>query len=158
MRTKKINKMLTVMMAFAMAFAMLVNPMPAMAEEVIGTEEIEITVGGDDGTVLPMAHQSYYPTSGTNSGVFSGLQSNAATYVLPSGGIHISYSIEGASQCYLRFYYNGSLVAVSSAMNGNSTGNATVALPWTGNYTVIMYYPNGTSSTQVIYGYNLYTN
>lgn len=165
------NKLLTVMMAFALVCTMGVNPMAVYAAEVAEpveevkavvevAEQAEVVVVEEETestlSVQPRAHVSYYPTSGANSGYFYGVYSNAATYSLPAGGMDISYSISGAGTCYLRFYYNGSLAATSGALNGNSTGNSTVVLPWTGTYTVMLYYPNGTGSTEVIYAFSLY--
>ena len=155
MRTKKINKLLTLFTAFALAFAMIANPMQAVAGEIV---ETEITIGTEDGEVVqPLAHKSYYPTSGSSAGVFYGNLSSVASYTLPAGVIKISYSIEGAGTCYLRFYYGGTLVAMSGALTGNTTGTSSVTLPASGNYTVQLYYQNGSSSSEVIYAYNLYT-
>lgn len=169
------NKLLTMVMAFALVCTMAVNPIAVMATEaeqpvdVVTEDALEITVAEPvvdvvvpeeeaDGTlsVEPRAHVSYYPTSGANSGYFYGIMSGSATYNLPAGTMKISYSISGAGTCYLRFYSGGSLVATSGALNGNTTGNSSVGLPWDGTYTVVVYYPNGNSSTEVIYAFSLY--
>ena len=141
----------------------------AVVEPVVEVEEaagpianpvVEVVVPGEEAdstlSVDPRAHVSYYPTAGANSGYFYNTQSSHATYNLPSGTMQISYSISGAGTCYLRFYSGGSFIATSGALNGNSTGNSSVILPFSGSYTVFVEYPNGNSSTEVIYAYSLY--
>lgn len=166
------NKLLTVMMAFALVCTMGVNPMAVYAAEVAEpveevkavvevAEQAEVVVVEEETestlSVEPRAHVSYYPTSGANSGYFYGVYSSSATYNLPAGQMKISYSISGAGTCYLRFYSNGTLMATSGALSGNATGNSSVTLPWSGTYTVKVYYPNGNASTEVIYAFSLYT-
>ena len=166
------NKLLTVMMAFALVCTMGVNPIAVYAAEVAepveevkaGVEvadQAEVVVMSEETestlSVEPRAHVSYYPTSGANSGYFYNKYSSYASYTLPSGVMKISYSISGAGTCYLRFYSNGTLIATSGALSGNATGNSSVVLPMAGNFDVVLFYPNGNSTTEVIYAFSLYT-
>lgn len=122
---------------------------------------------GVDDTVQPMdiqprAHTSYYPTRGANSGYFSGTTSDTlAIYSsLPSGTMKFSYSMSGGGTCYLRFYRGEGISGspyLSAALNANDyTGTSSIYLPYTGAYSVEVYYPNGRANTQIIYAFNLY--
>lgn len=111
-------------------------------------------------SAVPYAHKSYYPISGTSSGVFHGMVSEGAVYSLPSGTMKFSYSFYGGSQCYLRFYYGtgtaGSYRQVGPYNASNDTGSGSITLS-SGTYTVVVYNPLGGSNTEVIYAFNLYT-
>lgn len=112
-------------------------------------------------TAVPYAHKSYYPISGSSSGVFHGAYSEGAVYSLPSGTMKFSYSFYGGSECYLRFYYGtgtaGSYIQKGPFNASNHTGSGSVNLSG-GTYTVAVYNPHGTSNTEVIYAFNLYTD
>ena len=139
-----------------------VEPVVEVEENAVPLTEpvVEVVVPGEEAdstlSVDPRAHVTYYPTAGANSGYFYNIQSSQAVYNLPAGTMQISYSISGAGTCYLRFYSGAVMVASSGALNGNSTGNSSVVLPYSGSYIVFVEYPNGNSSTEVIYAYSLY--
>ena len=111
-------------------------------------------------TAVPYSHKSYYPISGSSSGVFHGMASEGAVYSLPSGTMKFSYSFYGGSQCYLRFYYGrgtaGSYTPVGPFNASNHTGSGSVNLGG-GTYTVVVYNPYGSSNTEVTFAFNLYT-
>lgn len=170
----------SLVVAMVLVFSMLVTPFRALAAnadtdvqakiaEVEQNAIAEMENAGVDDTVQPMdiqprAHTSYYPTRGVNSGYFSGRTSdNVAIYsYLPSGTMKFSYSMSGGDTCYLRFYRGegvGGSPYRSAALNANNyTGTSYVNLPFSGSYTVEVYFPNGNSSTELIYAFNLYTD
>ena len=115
-------------------------------------------ITSSDSTIQPLAHQSYYPTAGHNSGYFSGKTSSEATYSLPQGIMKISYCLSGGGTCYIRFYYGSSYVQTVELSANGATKNTSITLPLTGTYRVVVYYPNGSSNSEIIYAYNLYTD
>lgn len=124
--------------------------------------EIDNTVQPMD--IQPRAHTSYYPTRGANSGYFSGTTSDTLAIYrnLPSGTMKFSYSMSGGGTCYLRFYRGEGISGspyLSAALNANDyTGTSYINLPYSGSYSVEVYYPNGRANTQIIYAFNLYTD
>lgn len=166
---KFLSKPFALFLALAMLFSVTMAT-PALAAEtgmVSATADAEIALVPTPEALLltaesavPYAHKSYYPTSGTSSGVFNGMFSEGAVYSLPSGKINFSYSFYGGSQCYLRFYQGrgtaGSYFTKGPYNASNYTGADSVNLAG-GTYTVVVYNPSGTTSTEVIYAFNLYT-
>lgn len=162
--------------AFVLALCLVIQPLAVFAadassevfEKVTVAEEaaleemnLNLSIISADETVQPRAHTSYYPSSGASSGYFSGGFSDEATYSnLPSGTMKFSYSMSGGGTCYLRFYHpsypSGSYVS-TVALNANDyTGSGSITLPWSGKYQVVVYYPNGSSTSEIIYAFNLY--
>lgn len=156
--------------AFALALCLVMQPLAVFAADtssdvqakVVAAEEAaiqEMSVNTEDSTVW--ARTNYYPSSGAQSGHFSGAVSDEATYSnLPSGTMKFSYALSGGSTCYLRFYYtsypNGNYVT-TVALNANDyTGSGSIWLPWSGQYQVVVYNPNGSSTSEIIYAFNLY--
>lgn len=112
-------------------------------------------------TAVPYAHKSYYPISGSSSGVFDGRLSDGAVYSLPNGTMKFTYSFYGGSQCYLRFYIGtgtaGNYITKGPFNASNNTGSGSVNLGG-GTYTVVVYNPYGGPSTDVTFAFNLYTD
>ncbi len=167
---KFLSKPFAFFLAIAMCFSVTMVPSAFAAE----TGTVSATADAESAQVptpealnavaeaaVPYAHKSYYPTSGSSSGVFHGLRSDGAVYSLPSGTMKFSYSFYGGSQCYLRFYYGtgtaGSYTPVGPFNASNNTGSGSVNLGG-GTYTVVVYNPYGSSNTEVIYAFNLYTD
>lgn len=167
---KFLSKPFAFFLAVAMCFSV-VMAAPASAAEtgavsaVADAESVQVptpeALANAAEAAVPYAHQSYYPTSGVSSGVFHGAFSEGAVYSLPSGTMKFSYSFYGGSQCYLRFYYGtgtaGSYRQVGPYNASNNTGSGSISLG-SGTYTVVVYNPHGTSNTEVIFAFNLYTD
>lgn len=164
--------------AFVLALCLVIQPLAVFAADASSDAQQKVTVAEEaaleemnlnlsissaDETVQPRAHISYYPSSGASSGYFSGAISDRATYSnLPSGKMKFSYSMSGGTTCYLRFYFpsypNGTCIS-SVALNANDyTGSGSITLPWSGQYQVAVYNPNGSSTSELIYAFNLYTD
>lgn len=167
---KFLSKPFAFFLAIAMCFSVTMVPSAFAAE----TGTVSATADAESAQVpteealsaaaeaaVPYAHKSYYPTSGSSSGVFHGLRSDGAVYSLPSGTMKFSYSFYGGSQCYLRFYKGtgtaGSYTPAGPFDASNHTGSGSVNLGG-GTYTVVVYNPYGSSNTEVIYAFNLYTD
>lgn len=158
--------------AFALALCLVMQPLAVFAADtssdvqakVVVAEEAaieEMNLDSDGNTVQPRARTNYYPSSGANSGYFSGFFSDEATYsYLPSGTMKFSYALSGGTTCYLRFYsttYPSSPYVSTVALNANDyTGSGSITLPWSGQYQVVVYNPNGTSTSEIIYAFNFY--
>ncbi len=168
---KFLSKPFAFFLAIAMCFSVTMVPSAFAAETgtvsatadaesaQVPTEEALISTAE---AAVPYAHKSYYPTSGSSSGVFHGLFSSGAVYTnIPNGTMKFSYSFYGGSQCYLRFYRGtgtaGSYTPVGPFNASNNTGSGSVNLGG-GTYTVVVYNPHGTSNTEVIFAFNLYTD
>lgn len=139
------NRRLTPFVAFVMAIIMLLGAtVPAHAASIIDKEVFS-------------ARTSYHPSSGMDSGYFTGSTSSSARFDnLPFGTLTIAYSIDGSGTYRLRFYPGTSDSGgfyQSGIMQGD--GTTTVYLPSSGTYTVVLYSNSGSGTTY--YGYNLYT-
>lgn len=150
------NRFLVFTMAFALICSMSISSMAVYASESTAVaEEVTINMAEVEAGTEIQPRKNYYPVSGASSGAFSGSFSNYAIYNnLPATSIRISYAIDSPGPCYLQFYQNTSLIKNTSAISGN--GETRITLPFAGQYTVRLYYPDGNSSTEVIYGFNLY--
>lgn len=169
MKTFKRNKW-SLGIAFALALCLIIQPLAVFAADtssdvqakVVAAEEAaiqEMSINTEDSSTW--ARTNYYPSSGANSGHFSGGISDRATYsYLPSGTMKFSYSFSGGTTCYLRFYsptYPNSNYVATVALNANGyTGSGSIWLPWSGQYQVAVYNPNGSSTSEIIYAFNLY--
>ena len=156
--------------AFALALCLVMQPLAVFAADtssdvqakVVAAEEAaiqEMSINTEDRSTW--ARTNYYPSSGANSGYFSGFFSDRATYSnLPSGTMKFSYALSGGTTCYLRFYhssYPSSSYVSTVALNANDyTGSGSIWLPWSGQYQVTVYNPNGTNNSEIIYAFNLY--
>lgn len=164
---KFLSKYLALSLTLAMLFSVATAPSAFAADVSTATATADAESAPDAEAMLaqltatPYAHKSYYPTSGSSSGVFRGAYSSGAVYRLPSGTMKFSYSFYGGSQCYLRFYRGtgtaGSYTPVGPFNASNNTGSGSVNLGG-GTYTVVVYNPSGTADTEVTFAFNLYTD
>lgn len=163
------KKFLSLFLTLAMMFVITASPASAVevdataegaSAEMIADQVVEATATAE--ALVPLSVQGrYYPSSGSNSGSFTGSFSGKVIYdYLPSGWMNISYSISGATNtCYLKFY-EGTNTTMNPVANvkvaGNGTAVTSVFLPSSGQYAVVLFNPQGDSSTTVIYAFNLY--
>ncbi len=158
MKTIFRNKFMTLVITLTMIFASFSAPVSAHAADITADEEFQL-IDVTDLVATPAstnAHISYYPSSGANSGVFSGNISNTATYNnLPSGNMKISYCLSGTGTAKLRFTHGSSYNEVN-LIPDDYAHITQIYLPYSGQYKVQVVLPNNATAPEVIYAFTLF--
>lgn len=166
---KRHSKFLALLLALAMVFAVMTSPSAYAANVGMAPTEVSTADVNLDPTALMVqaeakadrvAPASYYPSDGVSSGVFHGKFSDPAIYTdMPPGTINFTYSFYGGSEAYVRFYQGwgttGSYTQKGPYPAGNYTDQDSVLMGGE-TITVVIYNPHGSSTSELIYAFNLF--